>query len=54
MFAIMNQVNKEQKDKNKKGMNNKKKSSAVSILLKKMLPGIDEKHHFKSTYTVGY
>ncbi len=53
MMAIMNQVNKEQKEKSNKSLYKPGKSSAISILLKKMLPGMDEKHYFKSTLTLG-
>ncbi len=53
LMAIMNQVNKEQKEKSNKSLYKPGKSSAISILLKKMLPGMDEKHYFKSTLTLG-
>jgi len=47
MLAIMNQVNKEQKERNTKELNKPGKTSAISLLLKKMMPGIGEKHYFK-------
>lgn len=49
MMAIMGQVNKEQKEKSKSNMAGPPKTSAISLLLKKMIPGLGEKNHFKST-----
>ena len=54
MFQIMKQVNLEQKEKSKNSLFQPGKSSAISVLLKKMIPGLGDKHYFKSTQTLGY
>ena len=53
-MAILHQINTETKNRNKKDFKSGSKSSAISVLMKKMMPENSEKQHYKSVETLGY
>ena len=53
MRALLNQVNNDKKDRNKDN-NQPFQNQAIHVLIKKLMPELSEKFHFKSTQTIGW